>query len=147
MLFRRKNLRPKKWPIVINRIGVPMQGVIKSVSVQDVLRLIAEAKRHHWTAAGRPEWLREHSNDLQDLLVTILSKERDYIRCSVVAILQDGSGGHFSLDISSTEFDTLPDLDQETLVSFAHNYFHSFSSIPLDPGQQAEWDRRGSGRG
>lgn len=142
--FQRKILTRKKWPIVMNRIGVPAQGVIKRASVQDVLRLNTEAKRRHWSATGRPEWLREHSGDLEDLCVTILSKERDYIRCSVVAILRDGSGGHFSLDVSSAEFDDLQDLDQQKLVSFAHSYFHSFSSIPLDPGQRAEWDRRGN---
>lgn len=136
-----------KWPIIKNRIGTPVRGVIKEASVQDILRLSAEAKGRHWSATARPSWLTEHSGQIESIFVTLLVEDRNYLRCSVVAILMDGSGGHFSLDMSPHSFDKLRDLNMERLVTLAHRYINSFASIPLDSGQQAKWDRKIRGDG
>jgi hypothetical protein len=137
----------KKWPIVKNRIGAPVRGVIKEASVQDILRLSAAAKDRHWSATARPSWLTENSEQIEGILVTLLTEDRNYLRCSVVVILSDGSGGNFSLDMSPLSFDELKDLSEEHLVSLAHRYMNSFASIPLDSDQQAKWDRKMSGKG
>lgn len=136
-----------KWPIIKNRIGTPVRGVIKEASVRDILRLSAEAKARHWSATARPSWLAENSGQIESVFVTLLVEDRDYLRCSVVAVLMDGSGGHFSLDMSQHSFDKLRDLNMERLATLAHRYINSFTSIPLDPGQQAKWDRKISGDG
>jgi hypothetical protein len=147
MSFRVNLSVRKRWPIVKNRIGVPIRGVIKEASVQDILRLSADAKDRHWSATARPSWLTEHSEQIESIFITLLAEDRDYLRCSVVAIRTDGSGGHFSLDISPFSFDKLRDLGKESLISLAHRYINSFASIPLDSDQQAKWDRKMSGKG
>jgi len=142
MSFRGNLGARKKWPIVKNRIGFPTRGTIKEASVQDIQRLSAEAKDRHWSATARPAWLAEHSAQIESIFVTILAEDSGYLRCSVVAILLDGSGGHFSLDISPLSFDKLKDLGKDRLVSLAHRYINSFASIPLHSDQQAKWDRK-----
>jgi hypothetical protein len=147
MSFRVNLGARKKWPVVKNRIGVPVRGTIKEASVQDILRLSAEAKDRHWSATARPSWLTEHSGQIESIFVTLLVEDRNYLRCSVVAILLDGSGGHFSLDMSPLSFDKLRDLGKERLVSLVHRYINSFTSIPLDSDQQTKWNRKMGGKG
>jgi hypothetical protein len=139
-LWRRARVY-SEWPIVKNHAGFTVRGVIKRASVQDILRLGTEAAEHHWSARARPVWLRDHAEIISALFVTILSEESGYIRCSVIVVLSDGSGGHFSLDVDPSRFEALEDVSQEELVALAHRYFRRFPSVPLDPDQQAGWDR------
>lgn len=131
-----------RWPTVRNGVGLSVNGIVKRTSIQEVLDLAAEAAASGFSAQARPAWLRENSDQIKDLFVTILAVNSDgYIRCSVVAILSDGSGGHFPLDIKPSRFEKMKAVGYEGIVDLAHRYLNYFKSIPLDPGQQVEWDR------
>jgi hypothetical protein len=147
MRIRKKSIDSDRWPSIENKIGIHMPGVIRRASVRDLLKIGDDAKKNGWSSAGRPLWTVEHSSQIRDLFITVLSEDRGFLRCSVTAVLTDGTGGHFSLDMSRRKFDELPDLSQEELVTLAFRYFKMFRNIPLDADQQAEWDKHAGGQG
>lgn len=142
-----KNLiSSQKWPVINNKVGIPARGVIKRASVREVLELAGEAAATPgFSAQARPEWIRENSKQIKDLLMVILTVNQGYVRCSVTAILADGTGGHFALDVKNSKFDDLRDLTWNETVDLAHRYLNSFSSVPLDLRQEEEWNLRYGG--
>lgn len=130
------------WPVITNNYGLSVHGTIKRASVTDVLRLGEEAARRRWSAKGRPAWLTENSERVADIYVTFLLPEHGRIRCAIIVTFKGTErGGTFTLDMAQAEFDSLKDVRQEELVTFAHRYFKSFPTVPLDPDQQASWDQ------
>lgn len=132
---------PAGWDAIRNRAGLPVSGTLKVATLEEIVALSAKARQRHWSGQGRPGWLSEHSADLQRLYVEVLIPDREYVRCSIVAILGDGTGGHFAVDISREDLDGLPDVSPQELNDLAHRYLLTFKSIPLDRAQQAAWDK------
>jgi len=56
-------------------------------------------------------------------------------RCLVTVILDDESGGRFTLDVAFDDFNHLPDVTLKTLVELAHRYLLSYPYLDLDPDQ------------
>jgi hypothetical protein len=136
----RINRRPRAWPQVKNRAGLLSRGDIKRISVNDLERLAHQAKLRHWSGQGRPDWLHAHCEQLADLYLTYIQEEvGGCIRCSVTAILVDGSGGHFGVDVSPEDFDAFPDIGQADIVRLAHSYLQTYPHIPLDDAQREAW--------
>jgi hypothetical protein len=140
MLKRRRG--SDGWPIITNNVGRLERGTIKQASVQDILQLVEEAARNRWSGAGRPAWLRKNAGEVTDIYVTLRGPEHDHVRCYVMVMSAKGPAGNFMLDMVRSKFESLKDLTQEELVKLVHRYFKSFPSVPLDPDQQATWDRR-----
>jgi hypothetical protein len=134
----------RKWPLVKNRIGYLARADIKRISPGEIERLAEAARSRHWSARGRPAWLKAHRDDIENCYLTFLNEETGgCLRCSVAVVLSDGSGRHFSLDVAPEDFERLKDADPETLIRMAHLYLNSFKHVPLDPDQMKTWDRPG----
>ncbi|MFF0773412.1 hypothetical protein ACFYUK_31275 [Nonomuraea wenchangensis] len=59
----------------------------------------------------------------------------------MTALLRQGGGGHFGLDVARDEFNSLPDLQESAVIELAHRFLQSIPTIRLDADQQAAWDR------
>ncbi|WP_327580898.1 hypothetical protein OHA25_33430 [Nonomuraea sp. NBC_00507] len=129
----------KKWPTI--DIWQPAgRGDIKTLTVESLGALVATAQRHQWSAEGRPEWLRAHRDRLRQLFLVIFGKEDASVyRCIVAVILNDDSEHSFTLDVAADDFDALPDLGYDALVTLGHSYIARFEHVPLDPSQEAAW--------
>ncbi len=133
-----------KWPTV--DIYSPRgggRGDIKTMSVQDLERLQGTAAANpNWSATGRPAWLREHKDRISQVMLVVFAIEHPSVyRCLVTAILDDGSGGQFTLEVAFADFNSLPDISAKTLVTLAHRYLLNFPHLDLDPEQKAAWKR------
>jgi len=131
----------RRWPKVKNRAGFLARGHIKKASIVNIELLSRRAALNHWSAQGRPVWLKSHRENVRDIYVTFLHVEAvDCFKCSVLVVLNDGSGGHFSVDISSRDFRRLESVRRKSLVQLAHAYIYTFRNIKLDPAQAGEWE-------
>ncbi|NAS20656.1 hypothetical protein GT755_03030 [Herbidospora sp. NEAU-GS84] len=138
----RRMFRFGRWPRVPNRFGVIERGDIKELSTEDLYRLVEAASRNKWSGRGRPDWLADHRAELTDIYLTFLLEEtKGVFRCSTTVVLRDGTGGHFSLDVTRADFDRLPDVKRAGLVDLAHRFLSIFPNIPLDAAQREAWDR------
>jgi hypothetical protein len=137
----RRFRRRFKWP-KIEVYGFRSQGDIKLLSVQELERLtVAASANPKWSASGRPEWLQEQRTHIKTLLLTVFGTEgRGVYRCLVMATLDDKSKCSFTLDVSVDDFNRLPDMPLEDVVSLAHRYLVSFPPLELDPAQKERWE-------
>ena len=77
-------------------------------------------------------------------MLVVLNVEHPAVyRCMVTAILKDNSGCRFTLDVGFSEFNELPDITAEVLVTLAHRYLAGFPLLKLDPDQEETWERPG----
>jgi hypothetical protein len=84
---------------------------------------VAASANPKWSANGRPEWLQKQRTHIKTLMLTVIGTEgRSAYRCLVMAILDDKSKCSFTLDVSVDDFDRLPDVPPEDVVSLAHRY-------------------------
>jgi hypothetical protein len=133
--------RRRKWPKVDVYVRGGM-GDIKVLSVEDLDRLMAAAAEKPWSAVGRPEWFRRERENIRRVMLVVLGVEHPSVyRCIVTSILEDGSGGRFTLDVGFSDFNRLPDITFEALVMLAHQYLVSFPFLKLDPSQEEPWKR------
>jgi hypothetical protein len=134
--------RSFKWPR-IDVYGSGSRGDIKLLSVHDLDRLTVSATTNPtWSANGRPEWLEEQENRIRTLMLAVVGTEgRGVYRCLVTAVLDDESKCKFTLDVSVDDFDGLPDLSLDAVLSLAHKYLLGFPSLELDPAQKESWRR------
>jgi hypothetical protein len=140
-LDRRRRI---KWPPV-DYYKTDGPGNIKALSVQDLDRLMGLAAEQPWSAVGRPSWFRRERNNIQELMLVVLNVEDPSVyRCMVTAILKDRSGCRFTLDVGFSEFNRLPDITFEILVTLAHRYLAGFPLLKLDPDQEETWRRSGN---
>ncbi|GAA2081710.1 hypothetical protein GCM10009780_19320 [Actinomadura alba] len=58
-----------------------------------------------------------------------------------MAVLDDKSKCSFTLDVSVDDFDRLPDVPLEDILSLAHKYLIGFPPLELDPAQKESWHR------
>jgi hypothetical protein len=135
-----KLLKRLRWPKVA-LYGSRTRGDIKHVSILELERLTAVATNNpKWSANGRPEWLRKERANIRNLMLTVFGTEgRSVYRCLVLASLADESKCSFTLDVSTSDFDRLPDISFSDVVSLAHKYLASYPPLKLDPDQKASW--------
>jgi hypothetical protein len=115
--------------------------VIKSLSSGDLKWLMDDATRRGWSANGRPEWFRQHEDQVRAVTLVLFGSEAaGALRCIVTVVLSDRSGGRFTLDVSSSALDALPDIDRRAVIILAHEYLATFPHIALDPDQAASWE-------
>jgi hypothetical protein len=114
---------------------------MKVASVQDMDALMKDAAAHQWSAEGRPSWFREHRGQFATaVLVTFGAEGPGVHRCIATIILNDRSGGRFTLDVAKDNFDGLADLDDRSLVVMAHRYLAKFAPVELDEDQADTWE-------
>ncbi|MEO3784750.1 hypothetical protein ABGB12_15540 [Actinocorallia sp. B10E7] len=124
--------------MVEGRLGVG-RGDIKQVAPEWLDRIFEQVNARNERGRSHPRWLREHRGSVCEVFVTFLSEEfEDRLRGSVTVILSNGEGRHFSLYMTSAEFDELPDLDEKAVVLLAHRFLRKFKHIPLD-GEPEPW--------
>jgi hypothetical protein len=134
-----------KWPTAEIH-GTAGRSDIKVVTAKQLDHLMAKAADTPWSAVGRPHWVRSHRDRLDLALLTIFGTEQpSAYRCLVTAILDDGTGGSFTLDVATGDFNNLPDVTPKTLVTLAHRYLLTFPPIDLDPDQAESWSWRQPG--
>jgi hypothetical protein len=124
--------RKRKWPSV-NLHWKGGSGAIKTVSASQLEHLMDKAKANSWSAYGRPAWFADHRGEFAEALVVIFGPEgRDTVyRCVTTVVLRDDTGGFFSLDMSSKDFNALDDLDYRGTVLMAHRYLLTFPHVPV----------------
>ncbi|TDC04572.1 hypothetical protein E1267_22370 [Nonomuraea longispora] len=134
-LFRRR-----KWPR-LDLYSPGGRGDIKKPSLADYDRLARTARDQGRSAVGRPGWMSEHRGRIRSLFAVVFGTEGSGVyRCLVTVVLDDGSGGSFTLDVSRGDYDALPDVTPEELVEMAHLHLLHMPPIELDPGQRETWE-------
>ncbi|GAA4503407.1 hypothetical protein GCM10023191_056290 [Actinoallomurus oryzae] len=137
----RRSFEGGKWPDV-DLYAAGGRGDIKTSSTPELERLMAAAGENGWSAVGRPAWLRAHRDRIRSLFLVVFGVEEHTVyRCLVTAVLDDGSGGGFTLDMSFDDFNGLPDVTPKELTRLAHLYLARFPPVELDPAQQEAWER------
>ncbi|GAA3649344.1 hypothetical protein GCM10022224_010090 [Nonomuraea antimicrobica] len=132
--------RARKWPS-LDLYSPGGRGDIKRPSPADYERLARTARDQGRSAVGRPGWMAAHASRIRSLFAVVFGTEGPGVyRCLVTAVLDDGSGGSFTLDVSHADFDALPDVTADELVEMAHLYLLDMPPIDLDPDQQASWE-------
>lgn len=125
----------RKWP-TLDIYGNAARGDIKTATVDKLAGLMAKAAAGPWSAVGRPEWFGQHRDGVSRILLVVFgTEEPSAYRALVTVILEDSSGGSFTLDLAVDDFDDLPDVGTEALVTLAHRYLLTFPPIDLDPEQ------------
>jgi hypothetical protein len=133
-------MRHPRWPR-IDLYQPKGRSTIKSLTRENLYRLIGDATDRGWSANGRPDWLREHEDRFRSATLVVFGPEGASLwRCIVTVVLADDSGGRFTLDVSTSALDNLPDLDEKAVVILAHRYLATFPPIDLDPDQAASWE-------
>ncbi|GAB2859761.1 hypothetical protein GCM10027176_72460 [Actinoallomurus bryophytorum] len=100
-------------------------------------RLMTVAREKEWSAVGRPAWWGAHKDRVRSLWMVVFGPEgTTLLRCIVIAALDDGSGGSFTLDVHPADFDRLPDATPEELTMLAHAYLARFPPLELDLDQR-----------
>ncbi|GAA0936436.1 hypothetical protein [Actinocorallia libanotica] len=137
-----RRYRRFKWP-KIKVYGPRSRSDIKLLSVQELERLtVAASANPKWSAEGRPEWLQKHRTSIKSLMMTVFGTEGETAyRCMVMAVMDDRSKCNFTLDVSVGDFDRLPDVPLEEVISLAHRYLLGFPPLELDPAQKEAWRR------
>jgi len=108
--------------------------------VADLERLQATAAANPWSAVGRPTWVRERKDRIRQVMLRVFVVEHPSVyRCLVTAILDDESGGEFTLEVAFEDFNQLPDITGKMLVELAHRRLLSYPDIKLDPDQEQTW--------
>ena len=121
----------RNWP-TLALYGNRARSEIKELTTSQLDHLMAMAASGPWSATGRPAWFEANREQVRRiLLVSIGTEEPDGYRGLVTVILTDGTGGSFTLDLAVREFEQLPDVSHEELVTLAHLYLMTFP--PLDP--------------
>ncbi|MER6951514.1 hypothetical protein ABT294_46615 [Nonomuraea sp. NPDC000554] len=130
----------RKWPS-LDLYSPGGRGDIKKPSLADYERLARNAREQGRSAVGRPGWLAAHGDRVRSLFAVVFGTEGPGVyRCLVTAVLDDGSGGSFTLDMSHADFDALPDVTADELVGMAHLYLAEMPPIDLDPDQRETWE-------
>ena len=133
--------RKRKWP-KIDLYQKGGSGSMKMVSESALDHLMSKADVNKWNAVGRPDWFQQHRPQfLRAVLVIFGTEGSSLYRCIVTVILDDGTGGRFTLDVSVSDYDTLEDLDEQATVIMAHDYLATFPVIGLDDAQAQTWDQ------
>jgi hypothetical protein len=128
--------RGRKWP-TIDLYMKAGRGDIKALSPSDLEHLMVVAREKGWSAVGRPAWLDAHKDPIRSLWMVVFGLEEPaLLRCMVIAVLDDGSGGSFTLDVSLADFNRLPDATPEELAMLGHLYLAHFPPLELDPDQR-----------
>lgn len=129
-----------RWP-KIDLYQAGGRSTIKSLTQEDLRRLMSDATRRGWSANGRPDWFGQHEEQFRSATLVVFGSEGAGLwRCIVTVVLADGSGGRFTLDVSAPALEALPDLDDRAVVVLAHRYLATFPPIDLDADQAATWD-------
>lgn len=120
-------------------ISIPRD--VKSMSVATLCRLQAAAESAHGVSAiGRPEWVADHAEDIDRVLVTAYSPEwPGWYRCIVFPYGEDAPMGLFSLGISYDDFARLPDVHRFDATELLRELLLRSKPIPLDPRRLAAW--------
>jgi hypothetical protein len=134
-LFGRGRRLPQ-WPrIDLYTTGSP--GDIKHLASDELDRLMAEAVSAKFSAVGRPAWLEHHRARIRQQFLIVFGPEGvNAYRCIVAAVLDDDSGHLYTLDVATQDFDQLPGVTHQELVTLAHRFLMTFSIVPLDAEQQ-----------
>jgi hypothetical protein len=115
----------------------PVRGDIKTGTVDDLDRL----QRASVGASGRPQWIVERRGEIQKIRFAVLAIEQPGIyRCVAIAFTSGETAWAFTVDITFSDFDALPDVSKAEVVEMAHSYLASFPMLPLDRGPRASWD-------
>jgi hypothetical protein len=133
--------RRRRWPAIdlYQRGG---RSTINILSRADLDQLMSEAAHRGWNAIGRPDWFRQHADQFRTAMLTVFGSEGSGLwRCIVTVILADGSGGRFTLDVSTSALEALDELDDRSVVVLAHRYLATFSPVDLDVDQASTWDQ------
>ncbi|WP_156037689.1 hypothetical protein [Glycomyces tenuis] len=133
-------LRSFRWP-EIELYGARTRGDVKRLSVAELERLTAIATENpEWSANGRPQWLERHRGDIESVMLTVFGTEGPAVyRCMVAARLADDSKRGFTLDVSASDFDRLPDVPLSEVVSLAHMHLLGYPPQELDRDQEESW--------
>ncbi|TDD25713.1 hypothetical protein [Nonomuraea diastatica] len=130
----------RKWPS-LDLYSPGGRGDIKKPSLADYDRLARTARDQGRSAVGRPGWMSAHRSRIRSLFAVVFGTEgRGVYRCLVTAVLDDGSGGSFTLDVSRRDYDALLDVTTEELVEMAHLHLLHLPPIDLDPDQRETWE-------
>jgi hypothetical protein len=128
--------RSRNWPTV-DLYATAGRGDIKAPSLPDVERLMAVAGEQAWHAVGRPAWWDTHRDRIRSAWMVVFGPEASaLLRCLVIAVLDDRSGGSFTLDVRPADFDRLPDATPAEQTTLAHLYLAGFPPLHLDPDQR-----------
>lgn len=114
---------------------------VKSISVATLCRLQEVAANADGVSAkGRPDWVADHADDIDRVLVTAYSPEwPGWYRCFVVPYDEDGPMGTFTLGISFGDFGRLPGVHRLDATDLLREFLLRSKPIPLDPSQLASW--------
>jgi hypothetical protein len=136
MRFIKGGGRGRKWPTV-DLYATAGRGDIKALSPPGLEHLMAVAREKGWNAVGRPAWSGAHRDRVRSMWMVVFGPEGSaLLRCIVIAVLDDGSGGSFTLDVLPADFDRLPDATPEEQTMLAHMYLAGFPPLELDPDQR-----------
>lgn len=125
----------RSWP-TLAIYGNRARSDIKVVTAERLERLMALAADGPWSATGRPAWFAENRDEVRRiLLVSIGTEEPDGCRGLVTVVRNDGTGGSFTLDLSTAEFERLPDVSREELITLAHRFLLTFPPIDPEPAE------------
>lgn len=115
-------------------ISIPRD--VKNMSVVTLCRLQAAAESaNQVSATGRPEWVAEHAEDIERVLVTAFSPEcPGWYRCIVIPYGEDEPMGLFSLGISYSDFARLPGVPRADATELLRELLLRLKPLPLDPG-------------
>jgi hypothetical protein len=128
--------RGRKWPTV-DLYTTAGRGDIKAMSPPALELLMAVAREKEWSAVGRPAWWGAHKDRVRSLWMVVFGSEgTTLLRCIAIAVLDDGSGGSFTLDVHLADFNRLPDATPEELAMLAHSYLARFPPLELDLDQR-----------
>lgn len=122
------------WPpVYVGRSVLP--GDIKSVSVETLVRLQEAATGTDWVSAvGRPRWVADHTQEIDQVLLTVFSIEcPGWHRCHAYPIGDDRVLGKFTLGVSAQEFNELPPVPWPTAMEILRGSLLRAEFVPLDP--------------
>jgi hypothetical protein len=124
--------RKRRWPS-IDLYQDGGTGAIKTASAAELEHLMTKAADNHWSANGRPAWFAEHRAEFAEAFVVVFGPEgaKGVYRCVTTVLLEDKTGGFFSLDMWKKDFDALNDLGRTATVLAAHRFLMTFPHIPV----------------
>jgi hypothetical protein len=126
--------RDRRW-LSVDLDGVLIPGNVKLLTVSELAELSEGARVAHGSAVGRPQWLSAHTDQVRQILLTVLFTESGLHRCMAIVKLLDGSRVRFTVDVPVRVFEPLRDLSQFELVSLVHDLLADIRTLPLDPDQ------------
>jgi hypothetical protein len=117
-------------------LGQDVPAVVKKASVEDLLSLMADARRYGFSATGRSTWVENKRGDIAAVVLIPLGVESAPIvdveawRCYAGVVVKGKGPAVFTLDVSTESFSKLRDVSDSWDLAgmLLYDSFH----VPID---------------